>query len=396
MRNNSVLTRINKVCMNLILRYPFYGYLLMHMDKKETKKEKAYTDMKSIFLNYKAIEELDDNELEFVILHETLHAALKHPINVEGHDKAIYNLAADIMVNTIILDSLNVREIRIGHQIIMKSTFGNEVYKMGTEKIYQRLMEERKCKYVKDMLEESTVDSHQNWGSRALRSNKEYLYGMWEKNVAEARAYEVEHGVAKSRGVGVLFSEMLCDSSNHVSETEWKKLLHDFMKVTNEKYDYTFSPPDRRFDSYEVFLPDYNNVEDKKLGKLWFCVDTSLSMQQSEIAAFYVEIEKCIQELGNLDGLLSFFDEEVTPPVSFHTVEDIWSIKPVGGGGTSFEGVFDYMRKNMIEQPPTAIIIMTDGYAFFPSETAACGIPVLWSIIGGNSVVPPWGSVIYV
>ena len=41
---------------------------------------------------------------------------------------------------------------------------------------------------------------------------------------------------------------------------------------------------------------------------------------------------------------------------------------------------------------PASIIILTDGYAPFPQEKLAGGIPVLW-IINNENVKSPWGKV---
>ena len=38
------------------------------------------------------------------------------------------------------------------------------------------------------------------------------------------------------------------------------------------------------------------------------------------------------------------------------------------------------------------IIILTDGYAPFPDEKEAMGIPVLW-LLNNKDVDPPWGKV---
>ena len=46
----------------------------------------------------------------------------------------------------------------------------------------------------------------------------------------------------------------------------------------------------------------------------------------------------------------------------------------------------------MIENQPTSIIIMTDGYAPFPKQEAANNIPVLW-LINNTYVTPPWGKI---
>ena len=45
----------------------------------------------------------------------------------------------------------------------------------------------------------------------------------------------------------------------------------------------------------------------------------------------------------------------------------------------------------MTNYPPASIIILTDGYAPFPREQAAAGIPVLW-LLNNDTVTPPWGK----
>lgn len=46
----------------------------------------------------------------------------------------------------------------------------------------------------------------------------------------------------------------------------------------------------------------------------------------------------------------------------------------------------------MTDKPPASIIILTDGYAPFPQEKLAFGIPVLW-LLNNENVDPPWGKV---
>ena len=56
-----------------------------------------------------------------------------------------------------------------------------------------------------------------------------------------------------------------------------------------------------------------------------------------------------------------------------------------------FQIIFEYVNNYMSEDPPASIIIMTDGYAPFPEEKAANGIPVLW-LINNDDIDPPWGK----
>ena len=115
-------------------------------------------------------------------------------------------------------------------------------------------------------------------------------------------------------------------------------------------------------------------------------------MSDEMITDAYSEIKGAIDQFGGkLQGMLGFFDAAVVEPKPFANEEEFRVIHPVGGG-TSFDVIFDYVNKNMADEPPASIIILTDGYAPFPKEAAANGIPVLW-MINNEDVTPPWGKV---
>jgi predicted metal-dependent peptidase len=68
------------------------------------------------------------------------------------------------------------------------------------------------------------------------------------------------------------------------------------------------------------------------------------------------------------------------------------STKPAGGGGTAFQCVSDYLKKNQMQ--PTVIVFFTDGYTCSWPEDL--GIPTVWLIYQNDSCQPPHGSVAYV
>ena len=75
--------------------------------------------------------------------------------------------------------------------------------------------------------------------------------------------------------------------------------------------------------------------------------------------------------------------------------EELLKIRPKGGGGTRFDIIFDFVNREMRDEPPKSIIILTDGYAPFPDESAASGIPVLWAL-NTKDIEPPFGLVCYI
>ena len=183
--------------------------------------------------------------------------------------------------------------------------------------------------------------------------------------------------------------------------------IHRKLAVTeqmNEKFpgcfqfdrsDYDFAQPDRRY-STDVILPSFcENVDGSKVEKLWFLVDTSGSVSDEAVSVAYEEIKQATMQI-NLSGMLSFFDYTVSEPIPFETLEDILSIKPVGGGGTNFRAIFKKLEEYVDEDNlPNVIVIITDGYDSFPDEEVALGVPVIWIIVDSD-VVPPWGTYTFI
>jgi predicted metal-dependent peptidase len=109
----------------------------------------------------------------------------------------------------------------------------------------------------------------------------------------------------------------------------------------------------------------------------------------------YSEVYGAIEQFGGkLTGWLGFFDAQVVPPVPFESVEEFKLIKPKGGGGTSFKVIFEYIRKEMKDDLPSAVIILTDGCADFPKEKETMGLPVLWVL--NTDEKPPFGKIVRV
>jgi predicted metal-dependent peptidase len=170
---------------------------------------------------------------------------------------------------------------------------------------------------------------------------------------------------------------------------DWRTILANF--IQEEVNDYSFSPPDRRYDG-DFFLPDFNDT-DISVKNILFMIDTSGSMSTKMITEMYSEICGAIEQFnGKLSGYLGFFDAEVVPPKEFTSTDEFKMIKPKGGGGTDFNIIFDYIKENMQDNFPNAVVILTDGYATFPRVEKTLGLPILW-VINSNEK-PPYGKLI--
>ncbi len=433
-----LLSRMRILCSN-----GFYGLLLMHMDfALDAECKTAVTDGRKIYFGPSFLDDLSDEELDFIMMHEVMHCALQHCLRTGDRDHEAFNIACDIVVNSNILRSNNgnlgsITLKKYGESMHLTPA-GDEGWNHTAEEVYAMLpsgggrkglsgtgsggksgssgsgnnggqgngkggpgkVGKRSTGSGKERGTGSGTgsgigtgygsgnwDDHGRWKT-AEESGDETLRDEWSKRLIDAAEAISIRDPSKTRGMLPLCAERLLKELKK-PQTDWRTILNDF--IQEEITDYSFTPPDRRFDDSPFFLPDYNEKDDL-VKDILFMIDTSGSMSDNEITAAYSEIKGAIDQFnGKLKGWLGFFDAQVVEPKPFESEEEFRVIRPKGGGGTRFDIIFSYVAEHM-ETLPASIIIMTDGYAPFPKEKASMGIPVLWLLVT-DDVEPPWGKV---
>ncbi len=385
--------------MRLLCNHGFYGLLLMHIKYAlDEDIATACTDGYYITFNPSFLEELTDQELDFVMMHEILHVVLQHCIRGKESDNERFNIAADIVVNSNILLENNMDEKSITLQnygvSMHKTPDGKEGHKYTVEEVYNMLppIKNQSNNITKGTGSHkkfnSFWDDHSHWGKY---SQDDILRDLWVKNFDETCETIKIRDKISGRGTLPLFAKRILEKLKN-PQTDWRKILNEF--IQQELNDYSFSPPDRRFYESPFFLPDFNEFGDSgEVSNILFMIDTSGSMSDKMITAAYSEIKGAIDQFeGKLNGWLGFFDAAIIKPKPFSSFDEFIVIKPAGGGGTDFGIIFQYVEKYMQDNPPVSIIILTDGQAPFPDESAANGIPVLW-LLNDEKVTPPWGKI---
>jgi len=229
-------------------------------------------------------------------------------------------------------------------------------------------------------------DDHGKWSS----ADGEILGELWVKRFADACEAVQVRDPSNTRGLFPAFAQRIWGQLTK-PQIDWRTVLNEFVQL--EINDYSFCPPDRRYYDSPFFLPDWNAWgQGDQVSDILFMIDTSASVSDAMMTAAYSEIRGAMEQFGGmLQGWLGFFDAGIIEPVRFETVEQLEAIRPAGGGGTDFYIIFEYVKRHMGQTPPACIIILTDGYAPFPQEEMAMGIPVLW-LICNDRVEPPWGK----
>ena len=403
--------------MRLLCSHGFYGLLLMHMIfSVDEEVETACTDGRRIIFGTDFLEELSDAELDFVMMHEILHVVLQHCAREGERDPLLFNIASDIVVNSNILLEAGMKPGAITlakyGESMHTAPDGKEGHLYTAEQVYDMLCRQQEKQKATGASSSSGKskgtgksrpstgggggaggkepaegwDDHSRWGTA---EDADTQGEVWAKRFRDAcNAIEIRDP-SNSRGLLPAFAARMLGELRR-AKTDWRTVLNEF--VQEEVADYSFSPPDRRFADTDFFLPDFNGTVEV-VRNILFMIDTSGSMSDSMITAAYSEIKGAIDQFdGKLAGQLGFFDAVVLPPVPFENEEEFRIIRPKGGGGTDFGAIFSYVRTEMQENPPASIVILTDGYAPFPEEREAGGIPVLW-LLNNDKIDPPWGRV---
>lgn len=418
----------------------FFGRLLLCMKfQLDENLATAATNGESICWGADFLDKITDLQTDIIMVHELLHVILKHCLRADNFEHKRFNIACDIVVNSIILETMDITEDGFDFGDI-----GRMVYKMPNganganytaEEVYQMLGEypdfinrisvsvdgseaENKSdgdnessdgKNRDDGIESGVengfsgrkdsvrnrnsrhegpcnIDSHNRWKEF---SDKADMSGKWDQRITDfAKELRFRDPSAYQELVPKYVQRII--EGLTTKHTDWRALLNAF--IQKDICDYSFNPPDRRHDGSDFFIPDFNEKEET-VKNILFMIDTSGSISDDMLADAYSEIKSAIEQFrGNLEGCLGFFDAVVQPPVSFESVDDLISIRPVGGGGTDFKIIFEYVENEMSDNPPDSIIILTDGYADFPDEKVANGIPVFW-MINNNDITPPWGHI---
>lgn len=375
--------RLVQLRTEIIAKNPFFGRLLMRLPFAFGECETAYTDMQKIVFDPAFAARLGDRELTFVLLHELMHCVLKHCTRSRGKIHLLYNIACDIVVNSIVLEALGLSDIEVdGSKAMHITPLGDEGRDYSAEEVYNLLLKDLD-KDIQKQYGASLFDNHDVW--REIL-NDSILDEVWNKHIKDASK-------GSGHGSGIPNSlQRVVEAINHTPQIAWRHVLHDF--IQHKESDYVFAPPDKRY-SGDFILPSFqNDVAGHSIDDIWFFIDTSASVSGVAISEAFEEIKDSINQVGNMKGYIFFFDCSVSEPIPFESVEDIVGLKPIGGGGTDFHIIFDKV-KQLEEDPPKVIVVITDGYATFPSEDVSLGIPTIW-LITDSDVRAPWGECIHI
>ena len=325
--------------MRILYNHGFYGLLLMHMIYAVSEEiETACTDGVRITFGIDFLDSLSDSELDFVMMHEILHVVLQHCFRGDVEDPEAYNIAADIVVNSNIMlengmkaSSITLSKYGIAMHVAPDGKEGHEytaeqVYAMLPKNLNKKGNNKSPGSAVGRAKKENKKGNNKGPGSAVGRAKKEIskeqhqpvrvwddhsqwgkyeeddtLRDVWVKRFEDAAEAIKIRDPSNARGLLPAFAERILKELKK-TQTDWRTILNDF--IQEEVVDYSFAPPDRRFDDSPFFLPDFNGKEDR-VEDILFMIDTSGSMSDDMIAAAYSEVKGAIDQFNGSHSRLA-------------------------------------------------------------------------------------------
>ena len=361
-----VYDRIVVARIGLLLRHPFFGNMATRL-KIEAADEwlmTAAVDGRKLYFNTQFFNAMNNKEVEFVIAHEILHMVYDHLGRREDRNPMLYNIAADYIVNNLLVDD------RIGKKPKIVDCFQDFKYRGWTsEAVYDDLFKQAK-KNGDEFLQQlgEMLDEHLDMegdgdedGDNEGKGKGRPKYTKAELDQIRDEIKEAMLSAAQSAGAGNVpagVARMIKEMTE--PKMNWRELLRQQIQSTI-KSDYTFARPSRKGWHTGAILPGMNFQD-----TIDICVslDMSGSIGNDQAADFLGEIKGIMDEYKDYKIKVWCFDTKVYNEQDFSADggEDLTDYEIMGGGGTDFMVNWKYMKDNDIQ--PKKFIMFTDGYAW--------------------------------
>lgn len=395
----------------MLLKEPFYAHFLSGIIREVTDKvPTAAVGFKSgkiaLYVNENFfLKELRSmTERVAVIKHETLHIIFKHlfRMKTKDYDNRLFNIAADLVVNQLISpwklpDSAvtleTFRELKLPPDKSVEWYYENLKKTASKDKEYKKILQE-----IFDKMDNSGgggkgkgkgLGGDDLAGEEGSSKKRRYHsdHRMWGENEnfsMEVVETEVDRMIIQARdrtsikdhgtiplGIQSLIKNIVKKRNPQIN---WKKALKIFSSTSRKTRVYlTLKRVSKRFGTRP-------GIKIKRFQKLAVAIDTSGSINIDDFNDFFAEIHSMWRFGAEIDVLEC--DAEIQKKYSYRgRIPEFIH----GGGGTSFDPVFEHIKSNRFERYD-GCIYLTDGYAPEPTIKPPC--KVFWCITKDGEIGP--------
>jgi predicted metal-dependent peptidase len=351
--------------------------------KDKTSSGTAQTNGVDVVYDRAFVDNLNDKQLAFLILHENMHKAYRHLVvwqSLRKKNAKLANMACDYVINLQIRDydpNNEMTDFPTDAQGNVLGLIDERFRGMDSAQVFKILEEDQQGGggggqgEGKDSLDGHEWDEAQDMSDQS----KEEVAKEIEQALRQGSMLVGKMGGNVSREIG----DML------VPKIDWREALRDFVKTAMQGKDKTtWKRLHKRYIASDLIMPSSYS---EQVGGIAIGVDTSGSIGGEELNQFLSEVKSICDEVSPEQIDLLYWDTHVASRETYQGNELsnlVESTKPAGGGGTQPACVPKYMKKHDIR--PECLIILTDGYIPYqdPSDWAI-EAPVLWCIKGNSN-----------
>lgn len=390
--------KIQETRVHLLIKHPFWGNLACRFGLVDASAwcPSAATDGVNFYFNVDFIQSLDRQELVFLFAHEIMHCAFNHFGRRDGRQADLWNMAADYVINTDLVDSDVGLMPKVG-------LYDIKYLGWAAEEVYDELFKNAKTIKIQmplDMhmdLDDDDDDGSEN-GDNVIQgdgdvgqSNKKPKYSKAE---AQQLADDFRNNIiqaAQQASAGNMPAGLRRLIKKWTEpQLDWREFIEQRIQST-QKDDWTFMKPTRRDMPGPIIMPGMKNRETIEVH---IAVDSSGSMGDQMLKDLMGEVYGIMQQFSDFVVHVWTFDTQVYGYQKFesHNIEEINDYELQGGGGTMFECCWEFMKEK--EFDPKTFLLFTDGYP--------CGswgdehfCETIFLIHGSKDIKAPFGLTLY-
>ena len=343
---SAIKDKVVKAKARLVLDHPFFGMAVSKRDliydyNTPTASMDAVGQMR---LNPHFLVPLTVKNSIFLLAHEAMHYMLCHSTRRGARDPKMWNIAADWVINDILIDA------KVGDPI------EGGCYLDGA-----------RDKSVEELYADPPPEGNDGNGGEGgigmdvgdpTDENGNPLDESKIKEIeAKAKIEAIQASkIAKQKGKLPASLERMIDELIKVT-TPWDDILLRYM-LSFIKDGYSFKRPNRRFIANGMYLPGVDYTP--RMGPVVIGVDTSGSIGQNELNVFGGHVNRIIEQCNPESVTVIYCDARVNHVDTYEPEDLPIKLTPHGGGGTAFEPVFDYIKDHNLD--PEVVVYLTDGY----------------------------------
>ena len=356
------------------------------------------TDGKNFYYNSAFVLSLKTiDKVIFGFAHETLHCIYDHIGRTAGRDKTLSNIAQDYVINADLVHH------KIGQKIDeIDIIYDHKYYGWSYEQVYEELTKNATKINVED-LAEMLLDDHLEEGEgegdqdgdqdgdvskkrpKLTKEQREQIKDQFREAVLQA-AQGAKPGSLPS-GVQRLVQNLTAP------KMDWRSMIT--MKIPSlAKNDYSYQRPNKKYQYSGIVMP---GLQREEAIDVCIAIDTSGSISQQQLEEVLSEIVGLMDMYAEFTLRIWQFDTQVYGYETFtkDTAQDLLHYEMKGGGGTSFQANWEFMKAEGIE--PKLFIMFTDGESYDGWGEEGYQQDMLWIINNryNKSIEPPYGSHAY-